>query len=177
MTKIKLYIATSLDGYIAREDGALDWLDAIPNPEKIDYGYTDFIKTIDTVIMGRKTYEEVLGFGVDWPYPDSTTYVLTSDVNYRTKTENTKVLNEVSIETIELLKKQSKKDIWNIGGGEVITAFLNLGQIDEMILSMIPVILGSGIPLFPGSPKETSFELTDTCAFDTGIVNLSYKRK
>ena len=68
MPKIKLYIAATIDGFIAREDGSLDWLNNHPNPDQLDYGYADFMSRIDTVIMGRKTYEEVLGFGVEWPY-------------------------------------------------------------------------------------------------------------
>lgn len=177
MNRFKLYIATSLDGYIAREDGSLDWLYALPNPNQIDHGYTDFYATIDTVILGRKTYEEVLGFGVDWPYPDCTTYVVTSDENYQVKIENSQVINTITNEQVDLIKQQSKKHIWIVGGGKLITAFLNLGQIDEMIIAMIPTIIGKGIPLFPDSPKETSFELHNVEAFETGVVNLSYKKK
>lgn len=88
MKKTKLFIATSIDGYIARKDGTLDWLDAIPNPDQLDYGYYAFYETVDTILMGRKTYEEVLGFGVDWPYPDCKTYVVSSNP-VDLKTENT----------------------------------------------------------------------------------------
>lgn len=177
MSEIKLYIATSLDGYIAREDGSIDWLDAVPNPDQIDHGYAEFYETIDTVILGRKTYEVILGFGVDWPYPDCKTYIVTSDSDYQVKTENTEVLNEVSREQVDLIKRHSQKNIWIVGGGKVITAFLNLGQVDEMILSVIPTILGKGIRLFPDSPRETSFELINVQAFETGAVNLTYRKK
>ncbi|PWD99692.1 dihydrofolate reductase family protein [Marinilabilia rubra] len=177
MTKIKLFIATSIDGYIAREDGALDWLYAIPNPGQTDHGYADFYKEIDTVIMGRTTYEEILGFGVEWPYPDCQTYVVTSDEFYEVKTPNTSVLNRLKKKTIEPVKGKSKSNIWVVGGGKIITAFLNLGLIDEMLLSIIPTILGRGIPLFPDAPKETLFELENAETFETGVVNLIYRGK
>jgi len=177
MSKIKLYIATTIDGFIAREDGSLDWLFALPNPNKIDHGYEAFFDTIDTVIMGRSTYEEVLGFGVEWPYGHCRTFIVTTDSNYQVKTENTQLLPEISTEKISAIRKQSQKNIWVIGGGKVITGFLNLGEIDEMILSIIPIILGRGIKLFPDAPKETSFKPEGAQTFETGVVNLKYLRK
>jgi dihydrofolate reductase len=177
MPKIKLYIATTLDGFIAREDGSLDWLMSLSNPKEIDHGYEAFFETIDIVVMGRKTYEEVLGFGVEWPYGSCKTYVLSSDPEYSDKTPQTQVLTELNAKQIAMFREKSQKNIWVIGGGEVITRFLNLGAIDEMILSVIPIILGKGIPLFPAEPKETSFSLVGAEAFETGVVNLSYVRK
>ncbi len=177
MTKTKLYIATTLDGFIAREDGSLDWLDELPNPNQIDYGYGEFYATIDTVVMGRKTYEEVLGFGVDWPYADCKTYIITSKSDYQTKTENSEVISQLTSETIESIKAESKKDIWVVGGGKVITALLNHGQIDEMMLCLIPTILGKGIRLFPDSPAETKFDLINAETFETGAVILTYRKK
>lgn len=175
MKNCKLYIACSIDGFIAREDGSLDWLDAIPNPDQLDYGYQSFYNSIDTIVMGRKTYEEVLGFGVDWPYPDSKTYVLSSK-SIEIKTENTYLINEPLEYKIKKWKNNKGKDIWVVGGGELISSMLDLGLIDEMLLTITPVILGSGIPLFPNNPKETKFELVKTEAFDTGFVNLTYEK-
>ena len=77
--KLKLYIAASLDGYIARPDGSLDWLEGLPNPKKIDYGYQKFYQSIDMVILGRVTYEEILGFGVDWPYGGCKAWVVSQN--------------------------------------------------------------------------------------------------
>lgn len=177
MTKIKLYIAASLDGFIAREDGSLDWLEKLPNPNNVDYGYADFYATIDTVLMGRTTYEEILSFGVDWPYQNCNNYILTSNKNYQTKTENTALINTLDKESIEQIKQDSKKDIWIIGGGRVITEFLNLEVVDEMILCIIPTIIGSGIKLFPNNPKETEFDLVKSESFSTGAVLLTYSKK
>ncbi|MEM8967236.1 MAG: dihydrofolate reductase family protein [Bacteroidota bacterium] len=177
MNSIKLYIATTIDGFIAREDGSLDWLEELPNPNQIDYGYADFYATIDKVVIGRKTYEEVLGFGVDWPYEDCTTYMGTSKEDYQPKTNNTEVIHKVDQDTINRIKSAGEKDVWVIGGGLIITEFLNLGAIDEMILCVIPTILGSGIPLFPNHPKETKFNLVKAEPFETGAVILTYKKK
>jgi dihydrofolate reductase len=177
MRKIKLFIASSLDGFIAREDGALDWLDTIPNPNQIDHGYEAFLSTVDTLIMGRSTYEEILSFGVQWPYSTCKTYVATSNQSLTVGTPKTQVMNDVNKEGIEAVKRESNKDIWLVGGGKLITHFLNLEAIDEMIISIVPTLLGKGISLFPDQPKVTSFELLSAESFETGIVNLHYRRK
>ncbi|RLC54787.1 MAG: dihydrofolate reductase [Candidatus Cloacimonadota bacterium] len=176
MSEIKLFIATTIDGFIARENGSLDWLNEIPNPENLDYGYGDFLAGIDVLIMGRKTYEEILGFGIEWPYDNCTSFVVTSETNYQTKTANTVIINRIDQQHYDRIKLSSKKNIWIVGGGQLITEFINNNLIDEMTLSLIPTILGKGIRLFPNRPKETKFDLVNTESFDTGVVNLTYKR-
>ncbi len=175
MSKIKLYIATTLDGFIAREDGSLDWLYALPNPNQIDHGYQQFLSGIDVIVMGKSTYEEVLGFGIEWPYANCQTYILTSDRAYKTQTANTHTINHVDELTISKIKKE--KNIWLLGGGKAIVEFINRGMIDEMILCMIPIVLGKGIKLFRKEVKETNFELMQVESFETGVVNLTYKHK
>jgi dihydrofolate reductase len=175
--EIKLFIATTIDGFIARENNSLDWLTELPNPNKHDYGYNEFISTIDTVIMGRRTYEEILGFDVDWPYPHYNTFVVTSNSSFKAKTKNTNILYNIDKLSIASLKSKSKKNIWIVGGGKIITAFLNHNAVDEMLLTIIPIILGKGIRLFPDAPKETNFKLIQAESFDTGLVNLTYKKK
>lgn len=177
MSQITLYIATSLDGFIARKNNSLDWLYELPVEEGQDHGYGDLIAQTDVVVLGRSTYEEILGFGVDWPYADQTTYVVTSQKEYKASTENTKVLNSVDDESIDFLKSSSKKGIWLVGGGQLITEFVNQGAIDNFVLTMIPRILGDGIRLFPGNPKETKLELVSAESFNSGAVNLTYKLK
>lgn len=175
MKKNRLFIATSIDGYIARKDGSLDWLDAIPNPDNLDYGYYKFYDSIDTILMGRKTYEEVLGFGVDWPYPDCKTYVI-SQRAVDIKTENTYLMDGPFEKKVGELRQEKGKDIWVVGGGVLISSMLDLNLIDEMLITITPVILGEGISLFPNAPRETKFELVDTESFKTGFVNLVYKK-
>jgi len=177
MKKIKLYIASSLDGYIAREDGSLDWLYELPNPDQEDYGYGDFLATVDTVVMGRKTYEEILGFGVEWPYSDFRTLIITSQEEYQVRTASTEAMSQLDQQGIDKLRAGSQKNIWLVGGGQIITEFLNLGAVDEMTISMVPRILGKGIQLFPGGPRETIFDLVSAVSFASGMVNLIYSRK
>lgn len=176
MRKIKLFIAASLDGYIARTDGSLDWLDDIPNPDQLDYGYYKFYDSIDTLLMGRKTYEEVLGFDVAWPYPDKKTFIVTTKP-VAVKTENTYLLEEGFEQNVKKLMQKDGKDIWVVGGGVLISSMLDMGLIDEMLITITPVILGEGIPLFPNAPKETKLELIHTETFKTGFVNLTYQKQ
>ena len=175
-TQIQLFIAQTIDGFIAREDGSLDWLLGLPNPNQIDHGYNELINGVDMIIMGRKTYEELLALVEEWPYPNYKTYVVTGDQEYRVTTEQTFLLHQIDRETIEKLKSESTKNIWLVGGGMLITQFLNLDAIDEMTLSVIPVILGKGIRLFPNVPKETTFTLIKSESFETGVVNLVYRK-
>lgn len=175
MGKIQLFIATTLDGFIAREDGSLDWLFELPNPNQTDHGYNDFIADVDIIIMGRKTYDEVRRLEYDWHYDNCQTYIVTHDKDYRVTTGRTFVLNSIGRIEIDKLRAESKKNIWLVGGGELITQFLNLDEIDEMTISIIPIILGDGIRLFPGMPKETKLELVKSEVFDTRVVNLLYQ--
>ena len=175
--KLKLYIAASLDGYIARTDGSLDWLERLPNPNKIDYGYQEFYQSVDTVIMGRITYEEILGFGVDWPYEGCKTWVISHNPKLKIPTKDTTRITGNFKQHIDDLKKQPGKDIWLVGGGRLVTTFLDADLVDEMILFITPVILGEGIALFPGQPKEKSFELSGVQSYETGMVGLTYRKK
>jgi dihydrofolate reductase len=177
MSKVILYIATSLDGFIARPDGSLDWLDALPNPDHSDHDYGKFISEIGVTIMGRATYDVVMGFSVEWPYQDIPSYVVSKNPNTQVSSPNTNLyIGEVSHLVAEL-KRTVDKDIWLIGGGQLITHFLSQDLVDSMILNMIPTIIGEGIPLFAPKPKESSWILKETKSFTTGVVNLTYERK
>jgi len=170
MKKIIAYLAMSLNGKIARSDGQVDWLDAIPNPEKSDYGYYAFYDTIDTTIMGHSTYRLLMSWDVEFPYKDKKNYVLCKEE----KLENPYV-DPIQLEDIAALKNQEGKDIWLIGGGVTNTALLNAGLIDEMIIHIMPIIIPDGIDLFGSIPKETSFDLKDSCSYSSGVMELHYK--
>jgi len=166
MKKIIVYIASSLDGYIARENGDIDWL-----PENTASGYDEFYKTIDTVVMGKNTYKQVLTFG-EYPYKDKSSYVFTRN-NDQTKDENTEFVSDVD----KFVKKNisnSEKNIWLVGGAEIISSFLNRGFVDEIILSIIPVVLGKGISLFKNIQNEVKLELIKTTDYDK-LVELHYR--
>lgn len=177
MTKTVLYIATSLDGFIARPDGNLEWLTSIPKPQTgDDYGYTDLLNSIGTTIMGRKTYDEIIGFGVDWPYVGLDSFVVTTNKELKIQSPDTYTLTENLKDFVTDLKKKTEKDIWLIGGGQLVTTFINEGLLDKMIITLIPKIIGEGLPLFADKPKETNWKLTEAKSFDTGVVNLTYEK-
>jgi len=168
MRKIKLFIASSLDGYIAREDGNIDWL-----PQSGNSGYDEFYKTIDTVIMGRKTYEQILTFG-KYPYEGQKSYVITKNTEIK-KDGNIEFVFETEKLVKELLSS-SGKDVWLVGGADLISTFLNFDLIDDIILSIIPIVLGKGIPLFKNIQKEIKFELVKTTEYNE-LVELYYTRR
>jgi dihydrofolate reductase len=176
MKKVILYTACSIDGYIARPDDSLDWLDDISNPDKTDHGYSDLLNRISCIIMGRRTYSAVIGSGIDWPYAGTKTYVVTTDKSYEIKTPDAEIITGNISEAIMKIKSASVKDIWLAGGGQLVTYFLNNDLIDIIIISVIPRILGDGIALFPGKPKETKWKLIDNISYSTGVVNLTYVR-
>jgi dihydrofolate reductase len=171
-----LYIATSIDGFIARPDGNLDWLTSTPMPELGDYGYAALLESTDTIIMGRKTYDELIGFGGEWPYIGFNTYVVSNDPAFKIQSPDTFVINGNLKELISGVKAQNGKNIWLVGGGQLIAAFLNEKLLDKMIITFIPKTLGKGIPLFTGSAFESDWKLTETQAFNTGVVNLTYTK-
>lgn len=172
MKKIKLYIAASLDGYIARHDGDLDWLMEFPNPSKEDYGYKKFFTSVDTVIMGGRTCRDILCMDVIWPYKDKATYIITR--NPVMERENVNFITENIIETISQLREEGGKDIWLVGGGELTTMLLNQDLVDEMIITYIPVILGNGISLFPNNPKESKWNLQRSEVYENGAIQIKY---
>ena len=165
MGKIILYIASSLDGYIARENGDVDWL-----PINTDSGYDNFYKSIDTVIMGKKTYDQILTFG-DYPYKGKKSYVFTRNDSL-TKDENVEFASNVEEFSRNLVS--SKGNIWLVGGSELFSAFLEHKLVDEIILSIIPTVLGKGIPLFQNINQETNLKLIKTTEY-SGLVELTYK--
>ena len=165
MGKIILYIASSLDGYIARENGDVDWL-----PINTDSGYDNFYKSIDTVIMGKKTYDQILTFG-DYPYKGKKSYVFTRNDSL-TKDENVEFASNVEEFSRNLVS--SKGNIWLVGGSELFSAFLEHKLVDEIILSIIPTVLGKGIPLFQNINQETNLKLIKTTEY-SGLAELTYK--
>jgi len=176
MKKVKLYIAESIDGFIARNDGDLDWLTEFPNPIKTDYGYSEFIKTIDTVIMGGRTYDSILSMDVAWPYKDKESYIITHRLLQTVPEDSIKLISEDIINEIIELKEKPGKDIWLVGGGELISLFMNNSLIDEMIITHIPVILSSGIPLFSNIKRESDWKAISNSIYDNGATQTTYTK-
>lgn len=167
MRKLKLYIAASLDGKIARKDDSIDWL---PDPTTEDYGYQEFYDSIDTTVMGYKTYEVCLGLG-DWYYKDKVNYIFSRDSSRDLIPEAT-LVNQSPVDFVKELKQQEGKDIWLLGGGEIIKLMHDAGLIDEYIIAYIPIILGEGVLLFPEIQQQKNLTLTKHRVYSNGVVML-----
>lgn len=171
MRKIRLFIASSLDGYIARTSGNVDWLFTDQ-----DYGYTDFFAQIDTLIMGNKTYQQALSFG-EYPYKGKKGFVL-SKTRAGERDNNVEFVGGDLKSFINKLLNQSGGDIWLVGGAETIHYFMKHGFVDELILAIHPTILGDGIPLIVRDPSlETALELKEVKSFESGLLQVFYDVK
>jgi len=171
--KLILYIATSLDGYIAKPDDDLSFL-SIVEQDGQDYGYRDFMETVDTVILGRKTYDKVMSMGVGFPHADKEAYIITR-TSKPAVGSTTFYTGDLSL-LIERLKSQHGKNIFCDGGAEIVNELLKYQLIDEFIISIIPVLLGEGIQLFKNGRPEMNLELVSTIQFEKGLVQLHYKK-
>ena len=174
--KIVLYIAMSLDGYIARSNGAVDWLSGQGEVLEIDNGYEEFYSTIDTVVMGRITYEQVINELSPniWVYEGKKCYVFT-EKEYEDN-EKVEFTSESIVEFVSDIKSELGKDIWLVGGGKLIHEFINKNLIDKYIITIIPTILGEGIPLFIKENSEIKLKLIENKSID-GMVELTYVRR
>jgi dihydrofolate reductase len=173
-----VYIATSIDGYIAKENGNIDWLMNLPNPNKSDYGFSEFLERIDGIILGRNTFETVLGFK-EWPYPKSLPVFILSDSLNEVPghlTGKVEIVRGELKKIIELLKQKGINNLY-IDGGKTIQSFLKEDLICEMTITRIPILLGSGIPLFDKHNLELKFEHVETVVFNNMLVRSRYIRK
>ena len=169
-----LWRRNSLDNIIARADGGMDWLIW---DDEVSAVIADFWTKIDTVVMGRKTYEFAAksGGGGENPYPGVKSYVC-SRTMASIPADNVEVVGD-AVELLRQLKKQPGKDICIMGGGELGASLLNAGLIDELGVNIHPVLLGPGVPLFPGLTRQIDLELIESKVFKTGCVALTYRVK
>jgi len=171
MAKIIIYIAQSLDGKIARENGSVDWL---ADFDAEDYGYPQFLSAIGVVLMGNKTYQQVLTFGGEFPYKDKKVFVFTKDKSL-TKDENVTFISENIAKFVANLKKSSQSNIWLVGGGEIITYLLDKQLVDDLQVFTIPIILKSGIGLCNTLIDDIKLRLINNKTFKNGVVENYYK--
>jgi len=176
-SKNNVFIARSLDGYIADKNGGLDWLNSVPNPDHLDLGYEKFIQSVDAIVMGRTTFEMVCSFDMDWPYKLPVFVLSKSLTRVPEDLENKVTL--VSGPLSEILDQIHKKGYTRlyIDGGATVQSFLKEDLIDELIITTIPILLGGGIPLFGELPKEMEFEHVESTVFLDAIVQDSYRRQ
>lgn len=166
-----LYIAASLDGYIAAHDDDLSFLSVVEQ-EGEDYGYSEFIKGIDTVIIGRRTYDWVMSRVPEFIHSDKTTYIITR--THRTSVGNIKYYTGNLRELILNLKKAEGKNIFIDGGAEIVNLLLQDNLIDEFVISIIPVLLGDGIRLFKNGFPGQNLKLIYSKQYEKGLVQLHY---
>lgn len=174
MRKVKLYIAISLNGKIAKADGSVEWLEAIPKPDGSDYGYNAFYNSVDSTIQGHNTYKQIVGWGVDFPYKGKTNYVLTSDTSMKDN-KDVKFITADHVQFITELKEKNGGDIWLIGGGKTNATLLNAKLIDELYVFVMPIILNEGIDLFDTLLNDKSIELKSSRSYSTGVVEMIYQ--
>lgn len=172
--KLCLFIAMSLDGYIAKPDGDISFLDEM-NQEGEDYGYTAYIETIDIVILGRKTYDKILSMGNESFYGERKVYVVTR--NPRPDSGQTSFYSGNLKDLVLSLKSQPGKNIYCDGGAEIIQQLLQDELIDELTVSIIPVMLGNGIRLFDRTYPEQKLTLLESKSFPIGLSQLHYAIK
>jgi len=170
--KVIVHIAASVDGYIARPDGDLEWLTSRPAPEGF-YGMNAFMKTVDTMLIGRKTYEESLKLGAKFE-TTSRTFVFSRQKPPAKIPKGVEFVTEAIGPFIRRLRDQPGKDIWLMGGGDLIASCLDEKMIDEFVVSVVPVFIGDGIPLVARHPRHVPMTLKSVERFDDGLVQLHY---
>lgn len=172
--KISVFIATSIDGYIAKKDGDIEWLTTFSVPtaadEDKDCGFSQFFSSVDVLVMGKNTYETVVKFD-PWPYQGKRVIVLSSSL-----TSVNKQAELFCGDILHLVKKLSVEGVKHVyvDGGVTISGFLNAGFIDEMIISIIPVVLGAGVPLFTKIDGDKWFKVTSSKVYSNGLVQVKY---
>lgn len=165
---ITVYIATSLDGFIATPDGGVDWL----SPYRGDYGYDHFVASVHTLVLGRATYDQVRGYG-NWPYGGKRVVVLTSRPLDEGAPAGVEAWSD-GVEALGATLRALPSDVWIVGGAQVMRGLLDLGFIDRLDLFVMPELLGDGIALFERSPVRAKARLETAEPYPDGVVRLTY---
>jgi dihydrofolate reductase len=180
-SRVTIHMVASLDGFIARKDGSVDWLetsDEFPGGDTLDPGFVEaFLKTIDCYVMGSRTYETALGFetrGFGWPYGDKPTFVLTSRDLPRTR-ESVEFYSGDLAQLVNDRLRPTFRSIWFVGGGMVAAECLRLGLADEVRYSIVPILIGEGIPFFEKLDRDVALHLEEVKAYKSGMVELCYQ--
>ena len=163
--KVILYIATSLDGYIARKNGSVDWLAKYENTEE-DYGYGEFLNSVGIVVLGNTTYQQFKA-----PYPNKKCYVFSR--KNTGKEDNITFVNNSVKDFLDDLNENER--VWLVGGADIAKEFLKNNLIDEFIITVIPTVLGKGIPLFGEGCGEHQLKLQDLRKYDSGVIQIFYQ--
>lgn len=171
-----VYIATSLDGFIADTQRKLDWLESVPNPDGDDLGYAAFTQRVDALVMGRNTFETILGFGIDWPYQQPV-FVLSTKLQVvpPALTGRVQLLSGSPTEILSEIHRQGYFRLY-LDGGQTVQQFLQADLVDELILTVFPLLLGGGVPLFGALPNALHWELRSCSVLLDQLVQKHYWR-
>ena len=180
-SQVTIHMVASLDGYIARKDGSIDWLetsDEFEGGDTLDPGFVEaFLKTIDCYVMGSRTYETALSFeakGFGWAYGDKPTFVLTHRELLRTR-DTVEFYSGDLAEFVNGRLRPGFRSIWFVGGGEVSAECLNRGLADEIRYSIVPILIGDGIPFFGTINRDIALHLAEVKAYRSGMTELRYE--
>jgi len=170
MACTRIYVATSADGFIADADGSVEWLASF---DPLAYGYESFSAQVGSVILGRRTYEFTQAFG-DWPYGDKQAFILTSQELW--DLPDNAVFVRTGIEgALKAARNATNKDVWIVGGAATMQAALELGEVDSIELFVVPILLGSGLPLLSQLDQTISMALEGIETYQDGVVKLAYR--
>ncbi|MGI0037307.1 MAG: dihydrofolate reductase family protein [Nitrososphaera sp.] len=173
-SKVSVFIGTSLDGFIARTNGDLDWMQAPGGEGGGDYGYKAFVARIDAIVMGRKTFEKVLSFEA-WPYQKPVIVLTHRPLEIPAKLRNNvETMAGSPREVVDRLTKRGHLRLY-VDGGQTIQGFLSAGLVHELIISRLPILIATGIPLFGPLPADIRLRLLETHAFPGGMVQSTYE--
>ncbi len=170
--EISYFVAMSLDGFIAEEDGGIDWLSMVAMGDE-DYGYNAFYAGVELIILGRLTYEQALTFP-EWPYSGKRTIVMSRGGRVK-PSPDIEISRESPEQLAVRLAGEGVKKAWMVGGGKLAGAFRQAGLLNDFVISIIPALLGAGIPLSPGGGRLEPLTLLDVERFRSGLVQLHYK--
>jgi dihydrofolate reductase len=171
--KVVVYVATSVDGYIARADGDVGWLER--KEASGDYGLRAFLRTIDTIVWGRTTYEFALAHGGLGIFGSQVDHYVFTAVDRRDTYEKVEFVHEPVREFVARLRARPGKNVWLMGGARIIGSFLDASAVDEFMIHVIPTLIGEGIPLSAPVPRTVGLSLVSTRRYPDGVVRLTYQ--
>jgi dihydrofolate reductase len=174
MRKVILYIACSLNGKIAKSDGSVDWLNEISNPDKNDFGYSDFYNSVEVTIQGYRTYKQIESWGIEFPYKKTTNYVFTRN-KFLLNNQNVRFISENHADFVRNLKNETGKNIWLVGGSQLNAFFLQENLLDEIRIFIMPVIVENGIDVTDELPNNVPLHIKYSKTHTNGVVELHYK--
>ena len=170
MRPVRYNVAASLDGFIADAEGRFDWI-----PEDPTVDFAAIFARVDTILIGRKSWEQVRRMGGEKPWTETTrVYVFSSSLAPADVAPATLVCADVAATVSALRHEPDDREIWLFGGGELFASLLALGQVDRVEITVVPVLLGAGVPVLPGGPGRVALDLLETKRYPSGMVTLSY---